>query len=160
MSSHSENILISHKHTCTLTELTQSYSITDIHIRDNEIHLTSTLNSLFISEVRKCHPSLFARAIQCDVITLMVFHWDWSLNEDIKAVACFYMHGRVTLLAFFICMEGWHAGVTVASSHHSSNGRTMHTGTESQQMSKICTSRVIAPMFRRNASIYFFSSLA
>lgn len=32
----------------------------------------------------------------CDVITLMVFHWDWSLNEDIKAVGCFYMHGRVT----------------------------------------------------------------
>lgn len=31
----------------------------------------------------------------CDVITRMVFHWARSLNEDIKAVGCFYMHKGV-----------------------------------------------------------------
>lgn len=96
----SQHVANTHKH----TERMQSNSITDINIGVNEIHLTSTLNSLFISEVRECHHSEFARlcayawlcAGRCDVIILMVFYWDWSLNEDIKAVACFYMHGRVT----------------------------------------------------------------
>lgn len=105
-----------------------------IHLR-----LTSTLNSLFISErkeggrKKKCHRCEFARffvrpacvrvCARRDVITLMAFHWDSSLNVDIKAVGCFY-----------ICMGGLmcggHSG-SESSVMHNGSGAQIHTGTQS-----------------------------
>lgn len=58
-----------------------------------------------------------------DVITLMVFHWDSSLNVDIKAVGCFY-----------ICtgglMCGGHSG-SKSSVMHNGSSVQIHTGTQS-----------------------------
>lgn len=84
---------------------------------------------------------------RCDVITLMVFYSDWSLNPDIKAVGC-----------ASICIERWYVGVTVASNHHScsmgghTNPHQDRTTTNEQNMNEWS----YAPMFRRHALIYFF----
>lgn len=66
--------------------------------------------------------------VGCDVITVMVFHWGSSLNEDIKAVGCFYMRGGL--------MWGGHSGFKSSVMH---NERThKYTGTQSHtQMSII-----------------------
>ena len=75
----------------------------------------------------------------CDVITVMVFHWGLSLNEDIKAVAV------------FICMERWYAGSVSleVSTHAQWVDIQIHTGTQSYiQMNKIMYVRGLSALFK------------
>lgn len=83
----------------------------------------------------------------CDVITLMVFYLDWSLNPDIKAVGCFHMHRKMAC-----------GGHSCLKSSLMLNGRT-HKSTPGQNHNKWAKYEWMGLCNYVHDLIYFFSSM-